>query len=278
MNGPSASPVLLALIDLTAGYRGVPVVRNLDLEVRAGEIVALLGPNGAGKTTTLKTISGLLPRISGTIEVLGETSAATRRMRSKAVVALARRGLAHVPEERALFYGLSGRAHLRLAARRGDSSAVTDALAPFPALTAILDRPAGLMSGGEQQMLAIARALVARPKLLMIDELSLGLAPIIVEQLLTMVRDIARNTAVGVLLVEQHVDATLAIADRAYVLVRGEVSAHGPADELAADPARLAQSYLGTNPGAPTGSERRGDAPLLTDPALTEPAPVEDTP
>ena len=201
MNGPSASPVLLALNGLTAGYRGVPVVRNLDLEVRAGEIVALLGPNGAGKTTTLKTISGLLPRISGTIEVLGETQAATRRMRSKAVVSLARRGLAHVPEERALFYGLSGRAHLRLAARRGDSAAVTDALAPFPALTAILDRPAGLMSGGEQQMLAIARALVARPKLLMIDELSLGLAPIIVEQLLTMVRDIARNTGVGVLLV-----------------------------------------------------------------------------
>ena len=273
MNGPSASPVLLALNDLTAGYRGVPVVRNLDLEVRAGEIVALLGPNGAGKSTTLKTISGLLPRISGTIEVLGEAPASTRRMRSKAVVALARRGLAHVPEERALFYGLSGRAHLRLAARRGDPSAVADALAPFPALAAILDRPAGLMSGGEQQMLAIARALVARPKLLMIDELSLGLAPIIVEQLLAMVRDIARNTGVGVLLVEQHVDATLAISDRAYVLVRGVVSAHGPAAELAADPARLARSYLGANPGAPTGSEEQTD-----DEPLTDPAPTKDLP
>ena len=250
MTGVPASVPLLTLRGLTAGYRGVPVVRDLDLEVGGGEIVALLGPNGAGKTTTLKTISGLLPRISGSIEVLGETPVAARRMRAKAVVALARHGLAHVPEERALFYGLSGRAHLRLAARRGDTSAVTDALAPFPALAAILDRPAGLMSGGEQQMLAIARALVARPKLLMIDELSLGLAPIIVEQILAMVRDIARNTGVGVLLVEQHVDATLAIADRAYVLVRGVVSASGPAAELAADSARLARSYLGAGPDA----------------------------
>ncbi len=247
---------LLVLRDLTAGYRGVPVVHRLDLEVGAGEIVALLGPNGAGKTTVLKTVSGLLPQLGGTIEVFGEISVVTRRMRAKAVVARARHGLAHVPEERALFYGLSGRAHLRLAARRGDASAIADALAPFPALAAILDRPAGLMSGGEQQMLAIARALVARPRLLMIDELSLGLAPIIVEQLLGMVRTIARDTGVGVLLVEQHVDATLATADRAYVLVRGVVSSHGPAAQLAADPARLAKSYLGAgSPIPPTPKE-----------------------
>ncbi len=276
MNAPVIDSPLLALRDLTAGYRGVPVVHDLNLEVGGGEIVALLGPNGAGKTTTLKTISGLLPRISGTIEVLGETPVATRRLRSKAVVALARRGLAHVPEERALFYGLSGHAHLRLAARRGDSSAVTDGLASFPALAAILDRPAGLMSGGEQQMLAIARALVARPKLLMIDELSLGLAPIIVEQLLTMVRDIARNTGVGVLLVEQHVDATLAIADRAYVLVRGVVTAHGPAAELAADPTRLARSYLGASPNEPARTDDRTRSDRTADQPLTGTSSTED--
>ena len=246
MTGIAAGTPSLVLRSLTTGYRGVAVVHNIDLEVRAGEIVALLGPNGAGKTTTLKTVSGLLPRIGGTIEVLGDQLAATRRMRADSVVALARRGLAHVPEERALFYGLTGRQHLRLAHRRGDATAIVDALAPFPALAAILDRPAGLMSGGEQQMLAIARALVARPKVLMIDELSLGLAPIIVAQLLELVRDIARDSGVGVLLVEQHVDATLAIADRAYVLVRGRITTQGPATELAADPAALARSYLGT--------------------------------
>lgn len=242
--GAAPSP-LLALRDLTAGYRGVAVVHGIDLEVRAGEIVALLGPNGAGKTTTLKTVSGLLPRLGGVIEVLGEQPAASRRLHAAEVVARARHGLAHVPEERALFYGLTGRQHLRLAQRRGDRDAVEAALSPFPALAAIIDRPAGLMSGGEQQMLAIARALVARPKLLMIDELSLGLAPIIVAQLLDLVRGIARDSGVGVLLVEQHVDATLAIADRAYVLVRGTITSEGAAADLAADPAALARSYLG---------------------------------
>lgn len=245
MTAVAPSAPLLALRDLTAGYRGVAVVHGIDLEVRAGEIVALLGPNGAGKTTTLKTVSGLLPRLGGAIDVLGEQPAVARRLRASAVVGLTRKGLAHVPEERALFYGLTGRQHLRLAQRRGDREAVDAALAPFPALAAIIDRPAGLMSGGEQQMLAIARALVARPKLLMIDELSLGLAPIIVAQLLDLVRGIARDSGVGVLLVEQHVDATLAIADRAYVLVRGTVMAAGSAADLAADPGALAQSYLG---------------------------------
>jgi branched-chain amino acid transport system ATP-binding protein len=216
------------------------------MRVDAGEVVALLGPNGAGKTTTLLTVSGLLPRLDGELEVLGEAlvSARRARVRARRVVQLARRGVAHVPEDRGLFYGLSGREHLRLAARR-DHEAIENALQPFPALRAIIDRPAGLMSGGEQQMLAVARALAMRPQLLMIDELSLGLAPIVVESLLPLVRDVARDTGVGVLLVEQHVQAALAVADRAYVMVRGAITAEGSAAELAADPERITQSYLG---------------------------------
>jgi branched-chain amino acid transport system ATP-binding protein len=216
----------------------VPVVRGIDLTVGPGELVALLGPNGAGKTTTLATISGLLPRLGGDVRVLGDT-------RTRGALELARRGLAHVPEDRGLFFGLTGREHLRLAARRGDKSAVDDALAPFPALAAIADRRAGLMSGGEQQMLAIARALASRPKLVMIDELSLGLAPIIVQSLLPLVRDAARSLGIGVLIVEQHVRAALDVADRAYVLVRGEIVLAGAADVLAGDPERITRAYLG---------------------------------
>jgi branched-chain amino acid transport system ATP-binding protein len=250
MTVATASP-LLVLRDLAAGYDGIAVVHGIGLHVHGGEVVALLGPNGAGKTTTLVTISGLLPRLGGDVEVLGAPIPAPRRARVRAsrVVQLARRGVAHVPEDRALFFGLSGREHLRLAAR-GDREAIDRALQPFPALRAIIDRPAGLMSGGEQQMLAVARALAMRPQLLMIDELSLGLAPIVVESLLPLVRDVARDTGVGVLLVEQHVKAALAVADRAYVMVRGTITAEGPAAELAADPARIAESYLGGDPEA----------------------------
>jgi branched-chain amino acid transport system ATP-binding protein len=235
---------LLELRAVDAGYRGVAVVHGVDLTVQAGEVVALLGPNGAGKTTTLTTISGLLPRLGGEIDVLGEPQAGGGRGPARRARRLALRGVAHVPEDRALFFGLSGRQHLRLAARRGDREAVADAIAPFPVLAGIIDRRAGLMSGGEQQMLAIARALATRPKLLMIDELSLGLAPIVVQTLLPLVRDIAQATGVGVLLVEQHVRAALAVADRAYVLVRGRIALNGAASELAADLDRITASYL----------------------------------
>jgi branched-chain amino acid transport system ATP-binding protein len=243
------SPAVLEVRGLRAGYDGVEVVRGLDLRVGAGEVVALLGPNGAGKTTTLLTVSGLLARLGGDVRVFGEPVPARTRARSAArALELVRRGLSHVPEDRGLFAGLTGREHLRLAVGRRDPAAIDDALAPFPVLAGVLDRRAGLLSGGEQQMLAIARALVARPRLLMIDELSLGLAPIVVEQLLPTLRDTARARGIGMLLVEQHVGAALAVADRAYVLVRGVVTASGPAAELAADRARLAQGYLG---GAP---------------------------
>jgi branched-chain amino acid transport system ATP-binding protein len=229
---------LLAARGLQAGYQGVPVVRGIDLTVAPGELVALLGPNGAGKTTTLATISGLLPRLGGEVRVLGDS--APRR-----ALQLARHGVAHVPEDRGLFFGLTGREHLRLAARRRDKTAVDDALAPFPALAAIADRRAGLMSGGEQQMLAIARALASRPQLVMIDELSLGLAPIVVQTLLPLVRETARSLGIGVVIVEQHVRAALEVADRAYVLVRGEIVLEGAAADLARDPDRITRAYLG---------------------------------
>jgi len=248
---PSAGPTALELRQLVAGYRGVPVVHDVDLHVGAGEVVALLGANGAGKTTTLLTISGLIPHLGGDIDVLGITQPRTTRRNAAAhALTLVRRGVAHVPEDRALFYGLTGREHLRLATKRGEHDAVEQALEHFPALIPIIDRRAGLMSGGEQQMLAIARALVGRPQLLMIDELSLGLAPIVVETLLPAVARIARESGIGVLLVEQHVTAVLAVADRAYVLAQGRISASGSARALAADPELLAASYLGASPSS----------------------------
>jgi branched-chain amino acid transport system ATP-binding protein len=237
---------VLDVRDLHAGYNDVPVVRGIDLTVAPGEVVALLGPNGAGKTTTLATISGLLPRLGGEIQVLGEPEPPGRRRgASRRALRLARRGVAHVPEDRGLFFGLTGREHLRLAARRSDRTAVADALGFFPVLAGIADRRAGLLSGGEQQMLAIARALAARPKLMMIDELSLGLAPIVVQTLLPLVRDAARAADIGVVIVEQHVRAALDVADRAYVLVRGEIVLAGAAADLARDPDRITRSYLG---------------------------------
>lgn len=243
----TTAPVL-EVDGLAAGYRGATVVRDLDLVVDAGEVVALLGPNGAGKTTTLLTISGLLSSHAGTVRVLGADLAGGRRRGvTNRALAVANRGLAHVPEDRALFFGLTGREHLRIAARRGDREAIDAALAPFPALAEIIDRRAGLMSGGEQQMLAVARALAGRPRLLMIDELSLGLAPIVVEQLLPTVRTIARESGIGVLIVEQHAPAALAVADRAVVLVHGRVRYAGSASELAADRQWLAATYLGAD-------------------------------
>ena len=247
MTAAAREPVL-SLRALDAGRAGVAVVHGVDLHVGAGEVVALLGANGAGKTTTLLTVAGLLPPLGGTVEVLGEARRATDRRRPSARVAatLARRGLALVPEDRGLFFGLTGHEHLRLAARRHDGDgAIHDALEPFPVLREVLDRRAGQMSGGEQQMLAVARALVARPQLLMIDELSLGLAPAVVEQLLPTLRDLARERAMGALLVEQHTDAALSVADRAYVLTRGRVAMEGAAADLAADRAALARTYLG---------------------------------
>jgi len=229
---------VLDIRGLDAGYGHLQVVRQLSLHVDEGEIVALLGPNGAGKTTTLLTVSGLLAPLAGEIDVLGAP------VGSRSPQALARAGCAHVPEGRALFGGLTARQNVALAAGR-DRPAATQALAYFPDLEPHLGRRAGLLSGGQQQMLALARALASRPKLLLVDEMSLGLAPIIVENLLPILRRIADDTGCGVVLVEQHVHLALEVADRACVLAHGDVVAAGTAAELRQQPELVASGYLG---------------------------------
>ena len=230
---------LVQATGLVAGHKGVPAVRGLDLSIDAGEVVALIGANGAGKTTTLLTIAGILPAIAGTVEVLGAPVA------GHSAHSIARRGVALVPEDRGLFFQLSVADNLRLRRPKRSTVAVDDVLTYFPALRGLLGRRVGLLSGGEQQMLALAGALLADPKLLMVDEMSLGLAPVLVERLLPLLRDIALDRGTGVLLVEQQVHAALAVADRAYVLSHGRLVHTGPAQELARDTRVLEASYLG---------------------------------
>ena len=228
----------------------MPVVRDLNISVSEGEVVCLLGANGAGKTTTLLTIAGALPALAGTVEVMG------RRSQQGRPHEVARRGLAIVPEGRGLFYKLTVAENLRLRRHRQSTVEIDDVLAYFPALAKLMDRRAGLLSGGEQQMLALAGALVADPKVVMLDEMSLGLAPIIVEQLLPTVRQIADERGMAVLLVEQHVLAALKVADRGYVLAHGEVVAEGTASELRRDAELLEASYLGESKPSRSRGER----------------------
>jgi len=226
-----AVTTLIDVRDLRAGYGAVPVVRGLNLELRAGEIVALLGPNGAGKTTTLLTLAGELPAQGGEVSFLGSASADGLHRR-------ARRGLAFVTEERSVFMQLTVAENLKVG--RGDR---TRALELFPELGRRLGLPAGQLSGGEQQMLTLARALSRQPRVLFVDELSLGLAPIVVDRLLEAVRA-AADGGVGVLLVEQHVSKVLGIADRVLVMSRGTVDMQGSAAELRARLAEVESSYL----------------------------------
>ena len=228
----------LAIEDLTAGYDQAPVIRNVDLTVDAGEVVALLGPNGAGKTTTLRVISGTVKPITGSVSLDGKDLA------SSSPSTRAQLGIAHVPEGRGIFFGLTVAEHLRLGHRRERLDAGI-AYEYFPKLEEMQRRRAGLLSGGEQQMLAIGRALARHPRLLLLDELSLGLAPVIVETLLPIVRDYARESKCAVLLVEQHVHLALEVADRGYVLSHGEIVLHKTAAELRRDHHLLIASYLG---------------------------------
>lgn len=233
---------LIETSNLGCGYGRVPIVRDLTISVSAGEVVCLLGPNGAGKSTTLSTIAGALPKLSGTVRVAG------KEVTSAQPHAVARRGLSLVPEGRGLFYRLTVAENLRLRRHRRSTVGLDEVLGHFPMLSGLLDRRAGLLSGGEQQMLALAGALIADPRVIMLDEMSLGLAPVIVERLLPMVREIADQRGMGVLLVEQHVLAALRIADRGYVMAQGRVVAEGSAAELRRDAERLEASYLGDRP------------------------------
>ncbi len=242
---PATSESLVAVRGLDAGYGDLAAVRALDLEVRAGEVVALLGPNGAGKTTTLLTIAGELAPLAGEVSCLGSSPRAPLQAR-------VRRGLGFVPEERAVFTSLSAGANLRL--RRG---ATKGAVELFPELAPLLRRRAGLLSGGEQQMLTLGRALAGDPKLLLVDELSLGLAPLVVRRLLLAVRA-AADRGVGVLLVEQHASEALSVADRVVVLRRGQVALEGSAVELRAHVGDLESAYLSGLDDREAGREGAG--------------------
>jgi len=222
---------------------------SIDLEIGAGEVVALLGANGAGKTTTLRAISGLVHPMRGQILVSGENLA------GRSPSARARLGIAHVPEGRGLFFGLSVAEHLRLG-HRGERLDAEAAYRYFPALRDIGMRRTGLLSGGEQQMLAVARALARQPRLLLLDELSLGLAPVVVERLLPRVREYANESGCGVLLVEQHVQLALEVADRGYVLSHGEVVLNRPVEELSSFPPSegLRAGRSRTKPSVVTGA------------------------
>jgi branched-chain amino acid transport system ATP-binding protein len=239
MNG-----TLLEARGLRTGYGRLPVVFNVDLEVKEGEIVALLGANGAGKTTTLRALSGMLPLMAGEVCLDGTS------LKGSPPNAIARGGIVHVPQGRGIFPNLRVDETLRLACamagiRRAEADArVADVYAVFDRLYERSTQLAGTLSGGEQQMLAIARGLIMKPRLLMIDEMSQGLAPTIVQSLFSIVRSLPEQ-GVSVLIVEQFVTHALAVASRAYVLEKGEVAFNGKAAELARDEAFVKGSYLG---------------------------------
>jgi branched-chain amino acid transport system ATP-binding protein len=231
---------LLELEDVHARYGPVEALHGVSLSVGEGEVVAVLGGNGAGKTTTLRAVSGLVST-SGEVRFGGEriTRAAPERV--------ARAGVAHVPEGRGIFQELSVYENLRLGAylrRKGFAESYERACGLFPFLEARRQQQAGTLSGGEQQMLAIARALMSRPRLLLLDEPSLGLAPIVVREIFTILGDLNEKEGLAVLVVEQNAKLALRSSSRAYVLEVGRVALEGPSAELAEDES-IRNSYLG---------------------------------
>jgi len=232
---------MLEVSDLSVDYGGGRVVNNVSFELGEGEIVAFLGPNGAGKTSALKAISGLVRADSGSVKINGvDISRMPAEKRS-------RLGIFLVPDDRGLFPPLPVHAHLALASHTR-STAECRALVEehFAPLAGRWNLAAGSLSGGEAQMLSLAMAMMAKPKVLMIDELSFGLAPIVVRRLLNVIRDIADRTGVAVLMVEQLVDLALAVADRGIIL-RREIILTGKAADLAADQHRLHEAYFGAS-------------------------------
>jgi branched-chain amino acid transport system ATP-binding protein len=233
---------MLAVENLTAGYGAIEVLRGISLEVREGEIVTLIGANGAGKTTTLMTICGVVKARGGRIDFLGQSLIGVP---SHAIV---RRGLVQSPEGRKIFPRLTVAENLELGAfTRNDKAAIAKdqarVLERFPILGQRRDQAGGTLSGGEQQMLAVGRAMMTRPKLLFLDEPSLGLAPLIVKTIFEVIAELNRE-GVTVLLVEQNARMALKLAHRGYVLETGQLTMSGPSAELLADP-RIQAAYLG---------------------------------
>jgi branched-chain amino acid transport system ATP-binding protein len=244
MSGP-----VLALADLVAGYEtGAPILRGVSLEVMPAEIVTVLGPNGAGKSTLIRAVAGLVPKFAGSVRLEGDDITAS------AAHLLARRGLGFVPQTDNVFTLMSIADNLRLAADilpKSERAARTEEMyALFPDLARQRRLPAGRLSGGQRQMLAVARALMARPRLLMLDEASAGLSPRYVGQVFSKLAEI-RTSGLTILMVEQNAKAALALADRAVILVEGRIAHHGKAAGIAAD-LRIRELYLGLAPGRRT--------------------------
>jgi branched-chain amino acid transport system ATP-binding protein len=234
--------VILEVRDLRVNYGAIEALKGISLSVAPGEIVTLIGANGAGKSTTLRAIMGLVPAASGS--VLYES----RPLAGVPTHHVVRSGMTLVPEGRAIFANLSVRENLRLGAftRRDHAAVATDldrAFEIFPRLKERIEQNAGTLSGGEQQMLAIARALMSRPRVLLLDEPSLGLAPLLVHTIFEAIEEVNRR-GTAVLLVEQNANAALKHSRRAYVLETGTVALEGPSEKVAADP-RVKESYLG---------------------------------
>jgi branched-chain amino acid transport system ATP-binding protein len=230
---PGHAGAVLECQGMAAGYGPQAVIQDVDIVVNPGEVVVLLGANGAGKTTTLLALSGELPLKAGAVWLDGEKTTARLDARAK-------RGLGYVPEERSVFFQMSTLDNIRLA--RCDVEAV---LNMFPLLRPRLRVRAGLLSGGEQQMLALGRAMIRHPKVLLADEVTLGLAPRIVDHLLGALCETARDSGMGVLLVEQQIRKALKYADRAYVMHRGRVVLGGPAVEMRSRILEIEATYMG---------------------------------
>ena len=234
--------LLLKVTGLKVAYGGIQAVKGVDFEVREGELVTLIGSNGAGKTTTMKAITGTLAAAEGDIEYMGKS------IKGKGSWDLVREGLAMVPEGRGVFTRMTITENLQMGAYiREDKPEIANDIdmvfGIFPRLKERKDQLAGTMSGGEQQMLAMGRALMSRPRVLLLDEPSMGLSPIMVDKIFEVVRDVSAR-GVTILLVEQNASRALGIADRGYVMESGIVTMNGPAKELLNDP-RVRAAYLG---------------------------------
>ena len=235
------APVLLQVRDVCVAYGGIQAVKGVSLDVREGELVSLIGSNGAGKTTTMKAITGLLPLGGGHIELSG------RNIDGQGPWDLVQQGLAMVPEGRGVFARMTILENLQMGAYIRDDASIDDDIervfVTFPRLKERRDQLAGTMSGGEQQMLAMGRALMCRPKVLLLDEPSMGLSPLMVDKIFEVIQEVSAQ-GVTILLVEQNASRALQIADRGYVMESGLITLSGPAHDLLHDP-RVRAAYLG---------------------------------